>query len=151
MDTKNIEYVAIAVLLLLLAGSAVYILTDEDDNDETNELKKEIYDLNNDLLYAEAMLDRYDGVTVCVIWIEGIGHYEIYNGDNLLTEFINVTTDDENKVSIPINWKEYPGDEYSVKVYKNGTFVSNLRIDVENLRQQDTPMTVDTIDMSMYG
>ena len=150
MESKNIEYTVIAVLVLILLGTAIYIINDEDSNDETNELKKEINDLNNDLLYTEGMLNKYDGVFLGHLNIEGEGFYRIYVGDNFISEFRNTTDEDGTIVTIPIYWKDYPGSTYSVDIYKDGQFARSVTFDVDKISNMDTMESLDTIDMSGY-
>ena len=150
MESKNIEYTVIAVLILILLGTAIYIVNDEDSNDETNELKKEINDLNNDLLYTEGMLNKYDGVFLCHLNIEGEGFYRIYCGDNFISEFRNTTDEDGTIVTIPIYCKDYPGNTFTVDIYKNGQFAANVTFDVDKITNMDTMESLDTIDMSGY-
>lgn len=151
MEASKTKDTAILILIVLLIGSAIYIVNSSNDDDpEKDELRKQILDLESDLEYSEAMLNRYDGVTVCVLWIKGVGQYEVYNGNILISEFINTTTDEQTDVRIPIYWKDYPGDTYSISIYKNGEFARNISFDVEKLGEMDTEITVDHIDMSGY-
>ena len=150
MDTHKVEIGLIVVLAVLLAGAAIYGLMDKEQTDNTDELEKQIWELQNDLEWTEAMLDRYDGITACNVWFEGEGFYRIYCGDNFISEFRNATSEDRTMVTIPICWKDYPGNTFTVDVYKDGQFARSVTFDVDYLKEQQDFATVDTIDMSGY-
>lgn len=150
MDTHKVEIGLIVVLAVLLAGAAIYGLMDKEQTDNTDELEKQIWELQNDLQWTEGILNRYDGITACNVWFEGEGFYRIYVGDNFISEFRNVTSEDKTMVTIPICWKDYPGNTYTIDVYKNGQFATNITFNVDKLKESQEYATSDIIDMSGY-